>query len=68
MEDGVSLTGYAMTNYTYEEILCDKSIRTSYLTNYERYTRELKRFGFFEAYLIHIGNLNSIKKDLEQLD
>lgn len=68
MNDGVSLTGYAMTNYTYEEILCDKNFRTSYLANYERYTQELKRFGFFEAYLIHKSNLNSIKKDLSQLD
>jgi hypothetical protein len=68
MKDGVSLAGYAMTKYTYEEILCSNDSRESYILNYERFTRELKRFGFLEAYLIHNKNLNAIKQDLMPLN
>lgn len=57
-----------MTNYTFEKILSDEHTRKSYLLNYERLTQELKRFGFFEAYLIHKENLNIIKKEISLLD
>lgn len=68
MDTSYPQMGYAMTNYTYEELVLNINKREMFFDTYDLMISDLVKHGYLQPAIVHKRNRKRIYEEISSLD